>query len=223
MEPGQTAKIVLVLVCFPPSQHGFTTELCSISEKMDDIQTITQVNSCLEAASISLSLLLQETFSEQLLLNVTKFVEHKGSLVCVKSKVDCEQVSGGGGGWCLLSSIKLKACDRSVISLHPEEGVGQPVSNLLPTLTFGKLQKLHDWSTRSQRESKGSPAHGRPTANQAARNQLMSECCWLIWTQIKLPKSSEVHFKSKTFDRHIQVSIPTINVASPMDIHRCVG
>lgn len=91
------AEIVLVLVCFPPSQRGFTTELCSISEKMDDIQTITQVNSCLEAL-LSLSLLLQETFSEQLLLNVTKFVEHKGSLVCVKSKVDCKQVSGGGGG-----------------------------------------------------------------------------------------------------------------------------
>lgn len=121
----------------------------------------------------------------------------------------------------MLLSIKLNACDRSVISLHPEGGVGQPVSNLLPTLTFGKLQKLHDWSTRSQRESKGSPARGWPTANQAARKQLMSECCWLIWKQMKLPKSSEVHFQSKMFDRHIQVLIPTINVASPMDTQVC--
>lgn len=109
-------------------------------------------------------------------------------------------------------------------------GVGQQVSNLLSTLTFWKWQKLHDWSTRSQHENKGSPANKQTATNKTAI-KTVNAGVWSAYVTINVTEDFKIHityfiFKTKCLIITYRLFKQTIYAhmeALPVDLGRYVA
>lgn len=78
-----------------------------------------------------------------------------------------------------------------MISLQPVGGVAV-VQFVVKTDILKMAKKLHNWSTRSQQENKGSPAHEQTVANKTAITTVNVRV-WPAYVTINVTEAFKVH------------------------------